>query len=176
MIQVRQGRRAVVRVANRATTPTESQSPAPYLELGALAWAIDYFQFYLHERHFRVVTDHRALKWLQSFKFASGRFAQWRAIFSSHSFDVVHRAGKRHVGADALSRSPGVFAEEPLLRQHRNQAPFHCHKDNWERGSTGSPVSIARYSCSLHSSGVRVAFADKKLTHRWITSVAWRKI
>jgi len=52
------------------------------------------------------VTDHLALKWLNSIKSPSGRVARWALELQQFQFDVRYRRGKLDVVADALSQQP----------------------------------------------------------------------
>lgn len=61
---------------------------------------------YLYGRHFKVRTDHGALRWLLNFKNPEGQIARWFELLSSYDFVVEHRAGRSHGNADALSRRP----------------------------------------------------------------------
>ena len=53
-----------------------------------------------------MVTDHLALKWLNSIESPSGRITRWALELQQYSFDVQYRRGKLNVVADALSRDP----------------------------------------------------------------------
>nr|XP_006812280.1 PREDICTED: uncharacterized protein LOC102800756 [Saccoglossus kowalevskii] len=58
------------------------------------------------KRIFTVRTDHAALKWLLQFKSPEGQIARWLEVLSGYEFTVVHRPGRLHNNADALSRIP----------------------------------------------------------------------
>jgi len=53
-----------------------------------------------------VVTDHMALKWLNSIESPSGRIARWALDVQQYDFEIAHRKGQLKVVADALSRQP----------------------------------------------------------------------
>ena len=55
-------------------------------------------------RHFRIMTDHIALKWLMDIKEPSSRLARWAIYIQKYDFEIVHRAGRFLVNADAISR------------------------------------------------------------------------
>ena len=55
---------------------------------------------------FTVITDHKALKWLNSVKDTSSRLGRWVLELQGYDFEIVHKPGKVHMNADALSRRP----------------------------------------------------------------------
>jgi len=56
--------------------------------------------------HFKVVTDHMALKWLNSIECPSGRIARWALELQQYDFEIAYRKGQLNVVADALSWQP----------------------------------------------------------------------
>ena len=64
------------------------------------------FRYYLLGRKFVVRTDHNSLVWLLGFKNIEGQLSRWIQELSQYDMIVVHRPGKDHVNADALSRIP----------------------------------------------------------------------
>ena len=67
------------------------------------------------EAHFTVVTDHKALQYLNSARHTYGRVAKWALQLQPFSFKVQHRAGRDHGNADGLSRqewSDGLRPQE----------------------------------------------------------------
>ena len=69
--------------------------------------AIKYFmEYYNHNQlghHFRVMSDHEALKWLFSMKEPKHHIAQWIEVLSEFDFELEYHLGKKHGNADALS-------------------------------------------------------------------------
>ena len=43
----------------------------------AVIWAVKHFRPYVHGVHFKVITDHASLRWLQNMKDPEGRLARW---------------------------------------------------------------------------------------------------
>lgn len=73
-------------------------------ELLAVVYAIEKFRGYVEGTHFKIITDHSSLLWLQSMKNPSPRVARWIVKLSQHKFDILHRKGSCNNVADALSR------------------------------------------------------------------------
>ena len=57
-------------------------------------------------KKFSMVTDHRALTYLYSFKEPDGLLARWMEKLGQFDFEIKHEAGKRIPHADCLSRAP----------------------------------------------------------------------
>ena len=73
--------------------------------LAAVA-AIREFYPYLYGFHFKLVTDHNPLVSLKGLKDVGGRLTRWALFLQQFDFEVVHRPGREHGNADALSRRP----------------------------------------------------------------------
>lgn len=72
----------------------------------AVVTYIQHFQPYLLGREFQLRTDHGSLAWLTSFKEPEGQLARWLEQLQEFQFQIIHRPGKHHTNADALSRRP----------------------------------------------------------------------
>lgn len=75
-------------------------------ELLAVVTFTQHFRPYLLGRQFTLRTDHGSLIWLQSFKEPEGQLARWLEKLQEYQFTIVHRQGKKHANADALSHLP----------------------------------------------------------------------
>ena len=62
------------------------------------------FRYYLLGRKFTVRTDNHSLTFLVNFRHPEGQIARWLEELSQYDMTIVHRPGKKHVNADALSR------------------------------------------------------------------------
>ena len=105
LAQKQNNREVVIACASRTVNRSECSYSATEREALAVVEGIRYFQHYLYGRHFTVVTDHSALRWLIGIKDPNGRLALWPLIIQSYDFDIKHRAGKSNGNADALSRA-----------------------------------------------------------------------
>ena len=52
------------------------------------------------------MTDHKPLVWYQNSKDPCSRVSLWRVKLAEYDFDVIYKAGKMDVNADALSTNP----------------------------------------------------------------------
>ena len=67
---------------------------------------MEYYKHYLLGRHFRVRSDHEALRWLFSTKEPKHHIARWIEVLSEFDFELEYHPGIKHGNADALSRCP----------------------------------------------------------------------
>ncbi|KRY52588.1 Retrovirus-related Pol polyprotein from transposon [Trichinella britovi] len=98
------GNQVVIAYISRALTRPEQRYCVTRKEMLALVWAVKQFRPYLYGQKFTVRTDHNSLRWLRNFREPEGQVARWLEQLAEYQFDVVHRPGKQHGNADALSR------------------------------------------------------------------------
>lgn len=97
------GNENVVAYASKALSPREQNYSTTEKEAYAVVFGTAHFRVYLLGRHFKLITDHNALRWLHSME-PKGRLARWIMDLQEFNFSVIHRAGRLHNNADALSR------------------------------------------------------------------------
>ena len=85
----------------------------------AIIFCVTHFRHYLYGRKFTLVTDHKPLVWFQNSKDLCSRVSRWRLKLAEYDFDVVYKAGKMNVTADALSRNP-IINEEKSKNLHED--------------------------------------------------------
>ena len=92
--------------------PKSAKNYAPTKgEMAAAIIFLRMFKYYLQGKPFVLRTDHKSLMWLRSMKEPTGMLARWLQVLAEFQFTILHRPGKRHQNADALSR---VHHAEPL--------------------------------------------------------------
>ena len=87
-------------------TEGERTRCATELEAMALVYAIKYWSPYLRVQEFTAIVDHHALIYLvsQPAKTSNVRILNWISELHAYRFNIHHRAGKKHLDADAVSR------------------------------------------------------------------------
>lgn len=90
----------------------------------AVISGIEAYRPYLVHNKFTVVTDHKALVWLQTAKH-TGRLERWALKLQEYCFEMVHRPGKSNCVADSLSRRPYPESEvsNQTICQIENSSP-----------------------------------------------------
>ncbi|UYV62975.1 hypothetical protein LAZ67_2002703 [Cordylochernes scorpioides] len=114
----------------------ESSSPWSFpnysayeLECYAVIQAIDYFEVYLENKPFQVITDHSALQWLLNLKNPKSKFFRWLVNLSTKTFTITHRSGNKLTHVDTLSRAPVLSISIFELQQHQRQADLSFIED-----------------------------------------------
>ena len=106
LTQVQEGTERVIAYASRTLSKAERNYCVTRKELLAAVYFIRHFRPYLLGRKFTLRTDHGSLTWLCNFKQPEGQLARWLERLQEYDFEVVHRRGRSHQNADALSRRP----------------------------------------------------------------------
>lgn len=137
--------------ASRQLNKSEMNYSATELELLAVVWAVKYFRCYLTGVHFALVTDHSAIKWLLSLKDSTSRLTRWALKLQQYNYTVVHKPGKKHLNADALSRAVLKLNQEVLpvmdldaIRQEQ-RIDEECQKLKSHKTYKTSPQGIIYY-------------------------------
>ncbi|XP_074039933.1 uncharacterized protein [Leptinotarsa decemlineata] len=102
--QLREGHERPVAYASRNLKKAELNYSTTEKELLGVIFGIQTFRCYLYGNKFTVITDHRPLKWLLTIKDPGSRLAIWALTLGEYDFTIIHRKGKLHGNADALSR------------------------------------------------------------------------
>lgn len=98
------GEEVVIAFCSRSMSKAERNYCVTQRELLALLFCIEKFRPYVEGVHFRVITDHYSLLWLNKLKEPTGKLARWALRLQQYSFELAHRKGKLNVVPDALSR------------------------------------------------------------------------
>jgi hypothetical protein len=80
-------------------------------EFLSMVYALQKFRHYLLGKHFKMFTDHSALKYLVNKPVLGGRIYRWILLFQEFNFEVIVKPGKLNAGLDHLSRV--TDGEEP---------------------------------------------------------------
>ena len=106
LIQVQDDVERVISYSSYILTSAQRNYCTTRKELLAIVRFTRQFRHYLLGRKFFVRTDHSCLRWLMGFKNPTGMLARWLEELSQYDMVVLHRQGKNHGNADALSRIP----------------------------------------------------------------------
>ena len=93
-----------VAFASRSFNKAEKNYSTVEKELAAIVWGIKHFRPYLYGRKFKIVSDHKPLKWIVSVKDPGSRLLRWRIQLEEYDFQIEYKPGVQNANADALSR------------------------------------------------------------------------
>jgi len=103
LAQIQNEEEVVIAYANRVLNKAEKNYSTTEKECLAVVWGIEHFRPYVYGKHFKVITDHAALKWLMKIKEPMGRLGRWVLKLQVFDFEIEHRKGTQHGNADGLS-------------------------------------------------------------------------
>lgn len=172
--QKQDGKERVIAFSHTKLSKSQAKYPATKGEVCALLFHLNHWRYYLKYRPFIVRTDHLPLKSLHTMKPLDNHVARWLSAVADFDFTVVHRPGKRHINADALSRAPHIRdAPEP-------DEPV-CTDDTFLDSVLGSITedhlgtlaqAEQQYTYSLeHLRGMQEEDETLKLARQWIKGV-----
>ena len=96
----------MVAYGSRSLSKPERRYCVTRRELLAVVTFVKHFRPYLLGRRFILRTDHGSWTWLCNFREPEGQLAHWLEMLQEFDFEIVHRKGRLHNNADALSRIP----------------------------------------------------------------------
>nr|CAH0098669.1 unnamed protein product [Daphnia galeata] len=127
LVQRQDDQERVISYVSRLMSSAELNYSVSEKECLALVWAVDKFKTYIWGNKARILTDHHALCWLLKKRNLAGRLARWSLQLQDLDLEIVHRSGKLHHDADALSRQPtGPPEEEPGIPMLLLPSPPSC--------------------------------------------------
>ena len=100
------GSECVIAYSSRVLSKPERRYCVTRKELLAVIYFVKHFRPYLLGKPFVLRTDHGSLTWLSNFKNPEGQMARWLEALQEYNFQIVHRQGRLHGNADAMSRRP----------------------------------------------------------------------
>ena len=104
--QIHNDKEHVIAYASRTLTKAERNYCVTKKELLAVVTFLQHFRPYLLGAPFTIRTDHGVLAWIHKFKEPEGQIARWLQKLQEYQFSIIHRPGRLHNNADAMSRIP----------------------------------------------------------------------
>lgn len=103
----------VISLVSRGLQKAEYNYTISELEMLAIVYSVDKFRTYLMGQHFEIITDHKALTYVNQTDFHNSRLMRWSLVLQQYDFDIRYCPGQTNVPADFFSRNPhGEFREE----------------------------------------------------------------
>ncbi len=109
------GHERPIAYTSRVLSRPERNYPTVEREALAVVDALQKFRCYTFGVPTRIIVDHAPLVWLLKGHHKDGRLARWACAIQGNNIEIVHKPGKKHTNADALSRAciPGSEPSTP---------------------------------------------------------------
>lgn len=121
----------VIAYASKSLSDTEKRYCQTEKEAFALVCSVERFYFYVYDRVFGLITDHKALETIFSTKSKPyARIERWVLRMQSYKYKVIYKAGKNNI-ADPLSRL--VITDEPEASFHYGTEDYVNHIVWWPK-------------------------------------------
>ena len=135
MQEVENGRKKIIAVASHSFNATEQNWSTTEREAYAIKWATSKFDYFLRNRPFVILTDHRSLTYLDHRIFNNAKIRRWQEEISDYKFIMEFVEGESNVWADMLSRSHGQQKNQNTCRSYTSEKripgrgirPTHLH-------------------------------------------------
>lgn len=102
-------RDCIIAYASHTLSPSERKWSTFDREFWAVVWSVKHFEHFLFGSTFTVITDHKPLLSLKKTPVDSdptGRRSRWIFELDVYDYNILHREGRQHANADAMSRRP----------------------------------------------------------------------
>lgn len=101
-----EGKHQTLGFVSRTLNAAERNYHTTELELLAVVFACKKFRNYILGYPIKVLTDHKALIFLNKCQLFNARITQWSITLHEYTLNVIHIPGKENIVADTLSRYP----------------------------------------------------------------------
>ena len=128
---------------SKRLSDSQKKYPVTKQEMLALVSAVRHFHTYLYGSEFVCRVDHHSLIWLHNLKNPQGILARWLEVLGSYKFDVIHRPGRLHSNADALSRLPSA-SQQPLSEEPEDECGFTVRSVDFSVGLSTDELVLAQ--------------------------------
>lgn len=114
LLQIQNGIEVPICFVSRVLKSYEIKYTVSEKEMLAVCFSVSRLRFYLTLNEFVIETDHIALKYLMSHRFANSRIYRWSLLLQEYTFKIEHRKGRDNITADALSRKDQHLLTKPV--------------------------------------------------------------
>ena len=89
--------------ASRKLSKTKNNYSTTKREALSMVYTLQKFRHYLLGRHFKMYTDHSALKYLVNKPMLGEKICRWLLLFQEYDFEVIMKPGRLNAGPNHLS-------------------------------------------------------------------------
>lgn len=100
----------------------------------AVVESVRYFEPYVFQRHFKIITDHRALVHIFKKKTRCPRMSRWGYELSAHSYQILYKPGASHHVPDVLSRNVAAINVDVNIENVNNEKlrEYQLEENRWK--------------------------------------------
>lgn len=125
------GREKVISNGGRALRKAEKKWTVSEKECLAVLEGIKHNKVYLSHNRFSVITDHKALVWLNKTKDTNAKLGRWALELQNFEFDIIYKEGAKNQNADAISRIPYPIEDDKNdIEQDNDKSINAIHVEN----------------------------------------------
>ena len=140
----------IVSLVSRCLNAAELNYTTTEKELLAIVYSVVKLRTYLIGAGFDIITDHKALTFLNSTAYLNARLIRWSIILQQYDFTVSHCTGKDNIVADFFSRNPeGKF--ETIQPNNHLSIDVLC-EDSHESGAAINNLDLGKDLCESFES------------------------
>lgn len=121
----------IVSCVSRHLKPAEKNYSPMEIEALGVIYSVSKFRHFLLGRHFKIVTDHIALKVLNSRNTRNARVERWALPLSEYEYGIVYQKGKQDEDVDCLSRAPVQQPQDEFLENILAITALTRDTDEW---------------------------------------------
>ena len=144
--------------ASRSLNEHEIRYSVIEKELLSIIHAVQHFRPYLYGHPFTLITDHRALIYINKTDDPTSRLMRWRIKLNEYDYTIVYKKGCVNTNADALSRNPVYLCtcKEEVKRTSSQVNSISITSDSDSRSVQKMPdwpdrLSVADFEMSTES-------------------------
>jgi RNase H-like domain found in reverse transcriptase/Integrase zinc binding domain/Integrase core domain len=142
---------------SRGLTSAERNYSTTENECLEIVWAVLQLRPYLEGKYFVIQTDHNYLRWVLNVADAKGLLSRWRLRLLEFDLEVQYATGKKHHGADTLSR---LIPSDPSLSEPPTAVNTEIPCFEVSRPTLQSPPTIVEFQIWQHETPTPVLLED----------------
>ena len=156
LYQVIQDRKCYITFISKSLNDAQRNYSATKRELLAIVFALLRLHDYLYLKHFKLLTDHKALTFMLTQRHANRMLRDWLDVINTYDFTIVHCPGVLNVLPDALSRCYPALPEEPTIQDNRvrvlrSSEAKRAPKSRVTFSEIAVPLRVRNFTANKHS-------------------------
>lgn len=136
-------------------------------ELLAVVFGLSKYRHYLAGQHFELITDSAAVTNLRTTRNLSAKLVRWSLLLADFDFTLIHKAGKKHLNADGLTRVATSASEHDAVLDHINC----CETIDSESSDSDDDIEVFQCELLEEVQSLEKSICDTGLALETLTSI-----